>query len=67
MSDTPFALIQFLLALLGWPIKRLARWVDRQPHRDFSQLSVFGKIGRLALMIAATIAILGPLAWLIWG
>jgi hypothetical protein len=52
MSDEPIALIQLVLALFGWPINRLARWVDRQPQRDFSQLSIFGKIGRLILMIA---------------
>ena len=59
--------ILFLLAsILGWPIRWIGRWLDRQPYRDPSQISILHKIGRLALGFAITAAILVPLGWLIF-
>ncbi|WP_050420950.1 hypothetical protein [Bradyrhizobium tropiciagri] len=57
--------ILFLLgSILGLPIRRFGRWLDRQPHRAPSQISTLHKIGRLALAGAITAAILVPLGWL---
>jgi hypothetical protein len=41
--------------------------MDRQPHREPSQISTVHKIGRLALGAFLCLLILAPLAWFIWG
>ena len=52
--------------VLGWPLSRFKRWLDRQPHRDPSQISTLQKVGRLALGVTLTVLILVPLGWLIF-
>ncbi|MHC2333811.1 hypothetical protein [Bradyrhizobium sp. USDA 4454] len=53
-------------SILGLPLRWIGRWLDRQPHRDPSQISTLHKIGRLALGCAITVAILVPLSWLVF-
>jgi hypothetical protein len=55
-----------VLEVLGWLTRAFRRWLDRQPHRDPSQISTLHKIGRLALGVAITLAVLLPLGWLIF-
>jgi hypothetical protein len=52
--------------VFGWPIYLFKRWLDRQPHRDPSQISTLHKAGRLALGGAITLAVLIPIGWLIF-
>jgi len=61
------AIFYLVGSILGWPIRAFRRWLDRQPHRDPSQISTLHKIGRLALGAAITFMILLPLGWLIFG
>jgi hypothetical protein len=57
----------YLVGLIfGWPLRRFRRWLDRQPHRDVSQISTLQKVGRLALAAAICLAILITLGWLIF-
>ncbi|MCW5702064.1 MAG: hypothetical protein KIT82_05715 [Bradyrhizobium sp.] len=66
MDDFVGFLLYVVLSILGWPIRTLRRWLDRQPHRDPSQVSTLHKIGRLSFGIAITVAVLAPLDWLIF-
>jgi hypothetical protein len=59
-------LLYLILSILGWPIRAFHRWLDRQPHRYPSQISMPHKIGRLALGAAVALAILLPLGWWIF-
>ncbi|WP_194460681.1 hypothetical protein [Bradyrhizobium sp. CCBAU 53421] len=59
-------ILYLLASILGLPVRRFGRWLDRQPHRDPSQISTLHKIGRLALGCAITAAILIPLGRLIF-
>ncbi|MDE5455480.1 hypothetical protein GWE18_22090 [Bradyrhizobium sp. CSA112] len=52
--------------LFGWPLGLFRRWLDRQPHRDPSQISSLERFGRLALGVSLTLCILLPLGWLIF-
>ncbi|OCK58935.1 hypothetical protein [Bradyrhizobium sp. LMTR 3] len=52
--------------IFGWPLSVFRRWLDRQPHRDPSQISPLEKFGRLMLGITLTLCILIPLGWLIF-
>jgi hypothetical protein len=52
--------------LFGWPLHLFRRWLDRQPHRDPSQISSLEKFGRLMLGITLTLCVLIPLGWLIF-
>jgi hypothetical protein len=52
--------------LFGWPIRTFRRWIDRQPDRDPSQISLLEKFGRLALGASLTLCILLPLGWLVF-
>ncbi|PAY04056.1 hypothetical protein CK489_32740 [Bradyrhizobium sp. UFLA03-84] len=63
--DALDGILLLLGSILGWPIRRFGRWLDRQPHRAPSQISPLQKIGRLALA-AITAAILVPLGRLIF-
>jgi hypothetical protein len=53
--------------VFGWPLRLFRRWLDRQPHREPSQISTLHKIGRLALAGFLCLLTLAPLAWFIWG
>jgi hypothetical protein len=53
--------------VFGWPLRLFRRWLDRQPHREPSQISTVHKIGRLALGAFLCLLILAPLAWFTWG
>jgi hypothetical protein len=59
-------LLYVVLSILGWPIRAFQRWLDRQPHRDPSQISTLHKVGRLTLGAAITVAVLVLLGWLIF-
>jgi hypothetical protein len=52
--------------LFGWPQGVFRRWLDRQPHRNPSQISSLEKVGRLMLGITLTLCVLIPLGWLIF-
>jgi peptidoglycan biosynthesis protein MviN/MurJ (putative lipid II flippase) len=60
------AIAQIINALFGWFLRALRRRLDRLPQRDFSELSTFGKLGRLVLMGVVLLLVLVPLGWLIW-
>ena len=59
-------LLYVVLSILGWPILAFRRWLDRQPYRDPSQISTLHKIGRLALGVGISLAMLALLGWLIF-
>jgi hypothetical protein len=67
MSTEAEALFRVVLGLIGWPLRAFFRWLDRQPHRDPSQISTLHKAGRLALAAVITLAVLVPLGWLVFG
>jgi hypothetical protein len=50
----------------GWLLKRFRYRIDRMPNREFSELALPGKIGRLLLMATVLVVVCAPLAWLIW-
>jgi hypothetical protein len=60
-------LLYVLTMVLGRPLRRFRRWLDRQPGRDPSQISTLQKVGRLALGVFVSLLILAALAWLVWG
>jgi hypothetical protein len=66
MSGEAEALFRVILALVGWPLRAFFRWLDRQPHRDPSQISTLHKMGRLALGAVITLAVLVPLGWVVF-
>ncbi len=45
-------------------LARFRRWLDRKPDRDFSNSPPLHKLGRLALMAIALIAVIAPIYWL---
>jgi len=55
------------LSGLGPHIARFRHWLDSQPSRDFSDLTIAGKLGRLALIIAALVLVLSPFALIVAG
>lgn len=55
------------LSGLGPHIAHFRRWLDSQPSRDFSELTITGKLGRLALIIAALVLVLSPVALIVAG
>ena len=59
-------LLYVILSIFGWPIRAFRRWLDRQPHRDPSQISTLHKVGRLTLGAVITLMVLVPLGWLIF-
>jgi hypothetical protein len=52
--------------LFGWPLSVFRRWIDRQPDRDPSQISLLERFGRLTLGAFLTLCVLIPLGWLIF-
>jgi hypothetical protein len=66
MDDLLRLLVQLLNAVTGALLGQFRRNLDRAPTRDFSQLTVTGRIGRLILMVSALLLVIVPLAWLIW-
>ncbi|TKW78111.1 MAG: hypothetical protein DI543_12145 [Bradyrhizobium icense] len=66
MSDGSELLFWLVLDVLGRPLRAFRRWLDRQPHRDPSQISTLHKIGRLALAAAITLLVLVPLGWVVF-
>jgi hypothetical protein len=52
--------------VLGWPLRRFRRRLDRLPQRDPSQLSTLEKTGRLVLGAGVMLLILMALGWLIF-
>ncbi|MEH2519697.1 hypothetical protein V1279_005270 [Bradyrhizobium sp. AZCC 1610] len=52
--------------IFGWPLGVFRRWLDRQPHRNPSQISRLERFGRLMLGAFLTLCILIPLGWLIF-
>jgi len=53
------------LSGLGPHIARFRRWLDSRPSRDFAELTVAGKLGRLALIIAALVLVVSPFALIV--
>ncbi|MFK4505706.1 hypothetical protein LPJ38_33465 [Bradyrhizobium daqingense] len=53
------------LSGLGPHLARFRRWLDRMPKRDFSELGVWGKLGRLMLMLIVVGLICAPAIWLL--
>jgi hypothetical protein len=66
MNDGPALLFWFTLEVVGRPLRAFRRWLDRQPHRDPSQISTLHKVGRLALGTSIALAVLVPMAWLVF-
>jgi hypothetical protein len=65
--DGLYQLLAHLLNnLSGALMARFRRWIDRQPQRDFTDASLLDKAGRLLMMVAVLLLVLGPLGWLIW-
>jgi hypothetical protein len=65
--EIPLEAIFYIVgSILGWPLRAFRRWLDRQPHREPSQISTLHKIERLALGAAVTLAVLIPMGWLIF-
>ena len=63
----PLEGLLYLIGLIfGWPIRAFQRWLDRQPHRDPSQISTLHKVGRLALGGSISLLVLVTLGWLIF-
>jgi hypothetical protein len=60
------ALIYLVSSLIGWPLQRFRRWLDRQPDRDPSQLSGLQRLGRITLGLVVCLMVLVPLMWLVW-
>lgn len=48
-------------------LARFRAWLDRRPQRNFDELSLAGKLGRLAWGIGAVAIVLAPLVWLLFG
>lgn len=60
------ALFYVIGIVLGWPLRLFRRWIDRQPDRDHTQLTLPHKIGRLILGITISLLVAAPLVWLIF-
>jgi hypothetical protein len=58
--------VWIVLEIVGRPLRAFFRWLDRQPHRDPSQISTLHKVGRLVLGGSITLMVLVPLGWLIF-
>lgn len=48
-------------------LARFRRWLDNKPDRDFASSPPLYKLGRLALIALALIAVIAPLWWLFTG
>jgi hypothetical protein len=48
---------------LGPALDGFRRWLDKQPRRDFSELTVWRKVGRLALILFVLLLFTAPLVW----
>jgi len=59
------ALGQGLFLLFGSMLAWSARWLARQPDRDFSQISLWHNAGRLLLILAAVLLCATPVVWLL--
>jgi hypothetical protein len=59
-------IVQLIVWLIGWPLHRFRRLLDRLPDRDPSQLCLLHRLGRLTSGFAICLVILAPLVWLIW-
>jgi hypothetical protein len=57
-------LLRAVAIVLDWPLRLFRRWLDRQPHREPSQISSLHKAARLVLAAAFSLLALMPLAWL---
>jgi len=51
------------LSGLGPHLARFRRWLDKMPNREFSELGVWGKIGRLMLILVLLGSISAPAIW----
>ncbi|MCA1415446.1 hypothetical protein I6F30_30595 [Bradyrhizobium sp. NBAIM20] len=51
------------LSGLGPHLARVRRWLDKMPNREFSQLGVAGKFGRLMLVLLVLGLLLAPAIW----
>ena len=49
-----------LIALFGW----LRDWLDRLPDRHPSQLSLWGRLGRVVLAVVVSLAFCAPYVWI---
>ena len=48
---------------LGPLLARFRRWLDKAPSREFSELGVWGKLGRLTLIAAVVGLLCMPAVW----
>ncbi|AMA59445.1 hypothetical protein [Bradyrhizobium sp. CCGE-LA001] len=53
------------LSGLGPHLARFRRWLDKMPNREFSQLSIWGKFGRLMLVQMVLGLVSAPAVWLL--
>ncbi|MBR1219403.1 hypothetical protein JQ557_15475 [Bradyrhizobium sp. U87765 SZCCT0131] len=53
--------------LIGWSLSRFRAWIDRLPDRDPAELPLMQRFGRLVLAATALVAVVAPLAWVLWG
>jgi hypothetical protein len=44
-------------------LARFRRWLNQQPDRDFTELGVWERSGRLALILIILAALCGPVIW----
>jgi hypothetical protein len=51
------------LSGLGPHLARFRRWLDKTPNREFSELGVWGKFGRIMLMLVVLGLISAPAIW----
>lgn len=65
--DSLDGILRLFGLIFGWPLALFRRWLDRQPHRDPSQISALERFGRLMLGLTLTLCVLIPLGWLIFG
>lgn len=60
------ALAQLLAHFFARLLGRLRLWIGALPPRDFADTSPLDKVGRLLMMLAVVLLVLGPAGWLIW-
>lgn len=53
------------LSGLGPHLARFRRRLDKMPNREFSELGVWGKFSRLALILVVLGSICAPAIWLL--
>lgn len=54
------------LSGLGPHLARFRRCLDKQPRREFSELGLWDKLGRLLLIVVALAVFCVPLIWLLF-